>query len=1231
MKPVNGMKQSRIILMVLLGQTISQAQTQAPPTTTYDAQNHVMTFDWQSTKARTFFPQVSTDLNLWNYVGALHFGTGAHTGILQSDAPKTFLRLRYTDLPVASETEAGTADYDLDGLTNITELQQSFTDPLKADSDNDSLPDGWEVAHGINPLDDGTIDPANGPDGIFPGSSSSASGGITTFSITTNATAFGSGVQAHPDATFEDKDGDGIPNEKDAGPLNRAMNWEANGYLPRFIFQPLPAFNSATHGSILMCNDVGHVLTSKSLYANGTWFALGQLETDSPNYLPNKIRVEGREHDAYVKYQPIPTSVSNGGRVVGSATVYLEPIEEEVEPGQWEQYAPAPTQMAFTWDTATAIPKLLLHPAGTVIEGNGWEEFAQIAPDGSIVVQRRADTVNRADTRSVLVRFTATGSSATTQPFPLVMPAVTGPQGFQAFNIGSTNAFSWLPGASAPVSLFAESNFSTPNPRTQFYQYAEPTFVGIKPGTVDGYCINFWGKTMIRHENRWQEAQELAGTTLITRTGLAFDSKYSNAVQVWKSGQKRGLIASVSNQDFASKYVYPKNSTSDGRVLIEYFGVGIPISAGFLLPLDLAVDSDNNDGLNLPQRDIAEDSKEDYLSAQAPANENPGKYIKLSTGDYDNDGIPDFADGMNIHGGSGTDKCGGFVPMVADLSGVMTMADARIKFEYSEASPANVTLQNVANEPQKWSPGTGDLRLWKKDGREARNTSAINNGGDFVSSNTEFSVAELGPNEKGVVTLFVEAIGKSATAADKSVTMSVKFDTQSQWIEADKVRFTAIPRIRFVETNQTLTQLPGTKVKPVFEDGTDATGQSLGGTLDSSGSTLTVGKYGPHPFAGSDETKDRERLVLTYQTDASNFTTSDDGTILIVAQGLEGNNGVVTLLEEQQEEGGEEIPPPGNYPPEVNGPETWEDTFERILFEKYEEADPRIEDLERDAFELWGWIYGGQSSEWFSTRDVWRDGTRIYVENSLPAEDAADKYYAFLKRNLPTDVQGANITPILRAYGEVYDAMGEDRSVIGQHMAKHWQLVETTAGMLESEYMFVTADFAIGSVLQIRRVRNMTFFTEGKTFAVPLIRRNWARGNITEHDTLVNSLGFTRNAGQNALRYTETIDGQAVNCIPDSIRPHWFVEIKDVRSLSATRQIRAEIAAAATESKKVCIIITGRTRRISAPLFDRIKAADGLLVRRNVNTDGYEFWNHWDDAGWEAIDKADLLQFLSSP
>src|SRR3989304_8527664 len=62
-------------------------------------------------------------------------------------------------------TTAGlTTDFDGDGLLDIDEYSNN-TDPKDSDSDDDGMPDGYEVANSLDPLDDGSIDPNNGPDG----------------------------------------------------------------------------------------------------------------------------------------------------------------------------------------------------------------------------------------------------------------------------------------------------------------------------------------------------------------------------------------------------------------------------------------------------------------------------------------------------------------------------------------------------------------------------------------------------------------------------------------------------------------------------------------------------------------------------------------------------------------------------------------------------------------------------------------------------------------------------------------------------------------------------------------------------------------------------------------------------------------------------------------------------------------------------------------------------------
>ena len=50
-------------------------------------------------------------------------------------------------------------DTDGDGLSDVLEETQYGTDPLNEDTDGDGMSDGWEVEHGLNPLDDGESDP----------------------------------------------------------------------------------------------------------------------------------------------------------------------------------------------------------------------------------------------------------------------------------------------------------------------------------------------------------------------------------------------------------------------------------------------------------------------------------------------------------------------------------------------------------------------------------------------------------------------------------------------------------------------------------------------------------------------------------------------------------------------------------------------------------------------------------------------------------------------------------------------------------------------------------------------------------------------------------------------------------------------------------------------------------------------------------------------------------------
>ena len=83
---------------------------------------------------------------------------------------KLKLNPRLTDSN-SNGTSDALEDRELDGLANLAELTTYSTDPSQPDTDMDTLPDGWEIANGINPTvhngtdGDATNDATADPDG----------------------------------------------------------------------------------------------------------------------------------------------------------------------------------------------------------------------------------------------------------------------------------------------------------------------------------------------------------------------------------------------------------------------------------------------------------------------------------------------------------------------------------------------------------------------------------------------------------------------------------------------------------------------------------------------------------------------------------------------------------------------------------------------------------------------------------------------------------------------------------------------------------------------------------------------------------------------------------------------------------------------------------------------------------------------------------------------------------
>lgn len=118
--------------------------------------------DWNGATERTDFLQWSTDLIEWHWAPLVEYHTGAKSYGFLSSTEKYFLRLQHAYIP-SSDPEGD--DYDYDNLTNIDEVTLHDTDPLNWDTDGDGMEDSWEINNFLDPRDNGSVDPNNGPDG----------------------------------------------------------------------------------------------------------------------------------------------------------------------------------------------------------------------------------------------------------------------------------------------------------------------------------------------------------------------------------------------------------------------------------------------------------------------------------------------------------------------------------------------------------------------------------------------------------------------------------------------------------------------------------------------------------------------------------------------------------------------------------------------------------------------------------------------------------------------------------------------------------------------------------------------------------------------------------------------------------------------------------------------------------------------------------------------------------
>ena len=180
---------------------------------------------WHGHYGRSYFLQFSDPadhLKQWFWSEIIEGGYDQDiTYEVDGTAEKGFFRLHYTDQTPASGETLETADFDSDGFTNLQEITPRLrpggvpigsgisadiqTNPLNSDTDHDGLLDKWEEDHGLDPTDNGTRDPKNGPN------SDPDHDGLTNLQEQTAGT--------NPQSS--DTDGDGI---SDAGEIEQSKD-----------------------------------------------------------------------------------------------------------------------------------------------------------------------------------------------------------------------------------------------------------------------------------------------------------------------------------------------------------------------------------------------------------------------------------------------------------------------------------------------------------------------------------------------------------------------------------------------------------------------------------------------------------------------------------------------------------------------------------------------------------------------------------------------------------------------------------------------------------------------------------------------------------------------------------------------------------------------------------------------------------------------------------------------
>jgi hypothetical protein len=188
--------------------------------------------------------------------------------------------------------------------------------------------------------------------------------------------------------------------------------------------------------------------------------------------------------------------------------------------------------------------------------------------------------------------------------------------------------------------------------------------------------------------------------------------------------------------------------------------------------VDLDVDSDNNNGVNLPDRTGTEDQIE-------CDGDKPGKFVTVNHNDDDGDGVPDYAD-LGVVG-----RDFNFVPLVLEVTRNLNLSQVSLGFSYpgeSSLSLSDFTPDDLDNGFKDYTRAKkATMRIWNASPTEPRTMA------QYIQPGRRYTAAELGFGRQR--TFYIEGIN----AAEKAQKTEIEVTIQYRGIKSsDKVIVTVV-------------------------------------------------------------------------------------------------------------------------------------------------------------------------------------------------------------------------------------------------------------------------------------------------------------------------------------------------------------------------------------------------------------------------------------------------------